>query len=267
MIAAFVAPKAQPKAPPVAVDEAAVLAADTALANAVRAGNKSVARRLLALQFSFVDAAGKFYVRKDFLRDLKAVAAAPATDVKVRSYGRMTLITGHRLTPQNGDVFFLDIWARQKGAWRALVSQDVATAATDAAAATGSARCPAAAAEPQTAVCKNPCQSIPYRVRSASEQEVIAAFQAIEKAVVAHDAAEWSKHVADEFVVYRSGRAPMAKSERAAAIERQKQNDAAVAVGEVQNMRLAVYGDAAAMIADQAMPDHSRPPYRAARFG
>ena len=103
-------------------------------------------------------------------------------------------------------------------------------------------------------------------MRSVPEQDVITAFQSIEKAVVAHDAGEWSKHVADEFVVYRTGRAPMAKSERVAAIERQKENDAAVAVGEVQSMRLAVYGDAAAMTADQAVPDHSRPPYRAARL-
>ncbi len=261
LIAAFAVPKAEPKTPPVAADEAAVLAADTALANAVRVGDKSVARRLLALQFSFIDAAGKLYARKDFLDDLKAVAASPSTDVKVRSYGLVMSVTGHRLSPQNGEVFFLDIWARQKGAWRELVSHEVATAVADAPAA-GSA----SATETQTAACKDPCQSIPYRVRSASEQDVIAAFQAIEKAVAALDAVEWSKHVADEFVVYRTGREPMVKSDLVAAIERQKQNNTTVAVGEVQSMRLAVYGDAAAMIADQAVPDHSRPPYRAARL-
>lgn len=201
LIAAFAVPKAEPKTTPAAADEAAVLAADTALANAVRVGDKSVARRLLALQFSFVDAAGKFYARKDFLDDLKAVAASPATDVNVRSFGLVTSITGHRLSPQNGEVFFLDIWARQKGAWRELVSHEVATAVADASAAAS-----APATETQTAVCKNPCQSIPYRVRSVSEQEVIAAFQAIEKAVVADDADEWSKRVADEFVVYRAAR-------------------------------------------------------------
>jgi len=261
LIAAFAVAKAQPKPPPIAADEAAVLAADTSLANAVRAGDKSAVRKLLALQFSFVDAAGKFYARKDFLDGLKAVAASPATDVNARSYGLVTLISGHRLSSQHGEVFFLDVWVLQKGAWRELVSHDVTTAAADAPA-SGSAL----AADAQTAECKNPCQSIPYRVRSAPEQDVVAAFQAIEKAVVAHDAQEWSKHVADEFVVYRTGRVPVAKSERIAAIERQKENNAAVAVGEVQTMRLAIYGDAAAMIADQAVPDHSRPPYRAARL-
>jgi Domain of unknown function (DUF4440) len=269
LIVAFVAPKAQPKAPPPAVDEAAVRGADAALANAMRAGNRSVARRLLALQFAFVDAAGRLYVRKDFLRDLKAVAAPPATDVKVRSYGRMVLITGRRLSPQNGDVFFLDVWARQKGAWRALLSQEVATAATDASAVTGlavAAGGSSPAVGPQTAVCENPCRSVPYRVRSASEQSVIATFQSLEKAIVDHDAIEYARRVGDEFVVYRSGRPPVGKFERIATIKRQRENQVAVTVGAVESMRLAVYGDAAAMTTEDVPPDRLRPRYRTARL-
>ncbi|MFZ2079727.1 MAG: hypothetical protein WAV38_24390, partial [Xanthobacteraceae bacterium] len=38
-----------------------------------------------------------------------------------------------------------------------------------------------------------------------------------------------------------------------------------VSVGELQAVHLSVYGDAAAMIATQMVPDNSRPPYRAAR--
>ena len=91
-------------------------------------------------------------------------------------------------------------------------------------------------------------------------------FQAIEKAVVAHDAAEWGKHVADEFVRYATGQSPVPKSDRIAAIERQKDANAAVTVAEIQTMRLAVYGDGAVMTALQTMPDNSRPPYRAARI-
>ena len=85
------------------------------------------------------------------------------------------------------------------------------------------------------------------------------------KAIVGHDANEWGKHVADEFVVYGSDRAPIPKSGRIAAIERQKERNAAVTVGEVQTMRLAVYGDGALMITAEAAADNSRPPYRAAR--
>ena len=109
--------------------------------------------------------------------------------------------------------------------------------------------------------CRNPCQTIPYRVRSPAEQEIVLTFQAIEKAVVAHDAAEWGKHVADEFVRYGTGQTPVPKSERIATIERQKEANSAVVVGEIETMRLAVYGDGAAMTASQTLPDNSRPPF------
>jgi hypothetical protein len=102
-------------------------------------------------------------------------------------------------------------------------------------------------------------------VRSPAEQDVVNSFQAIEKSSVGHEPEEWSKHIADEFVLYGSGLTPIGKSARIAAIERQKQNNVTVQVGEVETMRLAVYDDGAAMIASQVLPDDSRPPYRAAR--
>jgi hypothetical protein len=114
--------------------------------------------------------------------------------------------------------------------------------------------------------CTNPCQTVPYRVRSPAEQDVLNSFLAIEKASIAHNAQEWSKHVADEFMLFRSGRAPTDKAEGIAAIERQKQAGTPVSVGEIQAVRLSVYGDAAAMIATQMVPDNSRPAYRAARI-
>jgi hypothetical protein len=261
LIAAFAFSKAQPKAPPFAGDDAPVLAADTALGDAMRAGDKAAARRLLALQFSLVDANGKIYARKDILGDLKSVAAGPANDVKVRSYGLVVVVTGHHKAAHDADVFFLDIWVKQKGAWRALLIQDVPVAAADASVAAA----PPSSTDSQPQECENPCQTIPYRVRSPAEQDIVNAFQAIMKAIVAHDVGAWGKHVADEFVVYGSDRAPVLKSGRIAAIERQKESNTAVTVGEVQTMRLAVYGDGAVMIATAAAPEGSRPPYRAAR--
>ena len=243
-------------------EDALVLEADRALGAAMRADDKSVARKLLSLQFTFVDANGKIHERKDFLGDLKAAAAAAApSDPAVKIYGRIAMVTGHRKAADGRDVFFLDIWAKQKRAWRALVSQEVVPAATDT---------PRPAPPPTSAAaapydCKNPCQTIPYRVRSPAEQDIVNSFQAIEKAAIAHDAAEWSKHIADEFVLYGSGRAPIAKSGRIAAINRQKEINSAVKVGEVSAMRLSVYDDGAAMIATHALPDNSRPPYQAAR--
>jgi hypothetical protein len=257
LIAVVVESRAQP-AP--SGDEALVLAADESLGAAMRAGDKSIVRKILSLQFSFIDEDGKLYDRRNFLAGLKDIAAAPASDVKVTIYGRIGMVTGRRKSVHDNEVFFLDIWARQKGAWRALVAQDVELGSGDV--------LPVASAPNPDAVpydCKNPCQMIPYRVRSLAEQDIVNSFQAIEKAAVGHDADEWSKHVADEFVLYGSRRSPITKPGRITAIERQKQTNAAVQVGEVEAMRLVVYDDGAAMIASHVLPDNSRPPYRAAR--
>jgi hypothetical protein len=239
-------------------EDAAVLSADTALSDALRDGDKSAARRLLSLQFTFADENGKIHERKAFLDDLKSVASAAATDVKVNVYGGVAMVAGNRKSALGSDVFFLDIWAKQKSAWRTLTMQDVVLAKEPPAAANP----PAAAAKAYE--CKNPCETIPYRVRSPAEQDIVNAFQAIEKASIAHDAGEWQKHVAEEFVLYRSGRAPIPRPDLVATIEQQKQKNVPVRLNEIETMRLSVYGDGAAMIATHADPDNAHPPYRAA---
>jgi ketosteroid isomerase-like protein len=102
-------------------------------------------------------------------------------------------------------------------------------------------------------------------VRSPAEQEVVNTFQAIAKAAVARDADQWSKHVTDDFVLFSSTKAPLAKVARMEAIKREKESNRAAAVAEIQAMRLEVYGDGAAMITTEAAADNARPAYRAVR--
>ncbi|HEX4236393.1 MAG TPA: nuclear transport factor 2 family protein [Xanthobacteraceae bacterium] len=239
--------------------EESVAAADRALADVLRTGDRTIARKLLSLQFSYTDEAGRAYSRREVLADLKSLSAATAGDPKLTMYGLLATVTGERKSADGNTAFFLDIWAKQRGAWRALAWQSVVIA-DGAAAPAASSRDDGKAIE-----CTNPCQTMPYRVRSPAEQDVLNAFLAIEKASIAHDSQEWSKHVADEFMLYRSGYAPIDKAARIAAIERQKQAESPLTVGEIQAVRLSVYGDAAAMIATQMVPDNSRPHYRAAR--
>jgi hypothetical protein len=258
LIVAFALPKTRPRALPV-TDETPVRMADATLGNAMRVGDRSAARRLLTLQFTFVDADGKIHPRREFLSDLKNIAARPATDIKVRNFGSLAVMTGKHTSALGADVFFLDIWVRQKGAWRALLMQDVPISASADAAA---ALFPIQVANVEGHACDNPCNKIPYRVRSPAEQDVAKTYQSITKAIAAHDAGAWSNHVADEFVAYASSRAPLARSSRIAAIG-DRDDDGAVPVGEIQNMRLAVYGDGAVMTATEANGSH--PSYRAAR--
>ncbi len=265
--AALIAVLAELRAQTAPSEDAVVLEADQTLGAAMRGDDKSVARKLLSLQFTFVDANGKIHERKDFLADLKTAAAAPPSDPAVKIYGRIGMVTGHRKSADGRDVFFLDIWAKQKRAWRALVSQDVALAV-------GQRATPikpdAAELEARRQIvkfldCKNPCQTIPYRVRSPAEQDIVNSFQAIEKATFAHDAAEYAKHMADDFVDYRSDSPPISKSERVAIIEDQKKHNIPAILTAIQSMRLWVYGDGAAMISDNGVPDDTQASLRIAR--
>ena len=261
VLGVLIAVLAEPRAQPAPGEDALVLSADESLAEAMRNGDKSSARRLLSLQFTFVDDKGKLYERKDFLADLKGLSTAPASDEKVKIYGLVAMVTGHRNSAQGDDTFFLDIWAKQKGAWRALTMQGVAL---------GAAGAPAGELDLLGSItkpfdCKNPCQTLSYRVRSPVEQDIVNAFQAIEKATVAHDASEWGRHIADEFVYYRSGRAPVAKSGSVVIIEDQKTHDTNELLSAIQSMRLWAYGDGAAMISTDGVPDNTQPLLRIAR--
>lgn len=261
---------AETRAQPATSDESSVSAAETALSEALRTADRSAARKLLSLQFTFTDENGKTIPRKEFLAELKNVAAAgPTAEVRVKVYGLVAAATGTRRPAAGGEPFFLDVWAKQKGSWRALTMQEVALGTSD--------RHPARSETPPDTEakteaktdgkpyeCKNPCDAIPYRVRSPAEQEIVTAFQEIARATLTHNSSEWGKHVADEFMLYRSGYPPVPKSEIVTTIEREKKSNLAVTVSEVATMRLAVYGDGAAMIADHVSPDNPRPPYRAA---
>jgi hypothetical protein len=266
-VALLIAILAETRAQP-AGEEGLVSAAQKTLTDALRTGDKSAARRLLSLQFTFADEDGKVFQRKEFLTDLKAAAPSDAaTDVKVNVYGLVAMVTGSRKSADRNPVFFLDIWAKQKGSWRALTMQDVGLGSGNAQVAaagpppSGEAKALSVSSDPKAHECKNPCETIPYRVRSPAEQDVITALQAITKARIAHNADEWGKHIADGFMRYRSGHAPVGKAAAIAALEQEKTGPA---VSEIQAMRLAVYGDGAAMIANYVSPDNSRPPYRAA---
>jgi hypothetical protein len=262
LIAVLAETRAQP-----AGEEGLVGAAQKTLTDALRAGDKSAARKLLSLQFTFVDENGKVFQRKEFLSDLKGVAPGDApTDVKVNVYGTVGMVTGSHKSAGGNPVFFLHIWAKQKGSWRVLTMQDVGLASGDAQVAVagpspgGEAKALSVSGDPRPSECKNPCDAIPYRVRSPAEQDVVMALQAVAKAAAAHNADEWGKHIADDFMRYRSGHAPIDKAAAIATLEHDKTGP----VSEIQAMRLAVYGDGAAMIASYVPPDNSRPPYRAA---
>jgi hypothetical protein len=244
-----------------------VLAAAKALQAAIRGGNVAAAEKFLARDFSFIDAAGHVHSRRSVLDALKASPRSTGTQVKVRDYGRIVLITGSYKSAQAGersDLFALDVWINDAGTWKALIHHNNVLARPDAPATHASA-----AARPMDAPpprCVNPLEDVPYKPKSQAERDIIAAFQALELAVTRNDPAEWTRHVADEFVVTRTRQHPTDKAARMAFMATQRAINAETFVAEVVTLKFWVLGDAAIMRADHAMPGNRRPPYRATRL-
>ena len=256
-----------PNAQPAPGEDDAVLAADAALGGAMRAGDKSAARRLLSLEFTYIDEDGKLHARKEFLGGLAGLAPAAPSYVAVKIYGLLAMVTGHRKSAQGSDAFFLDIFAKEKRAWRALAMQDVVPAAADASQ-PGAESAEALHLRSELSKilgCKN-CETIPYRVRSPAEQDVVTTFQVVEKAIFDRDVDEYAKHIAGEFVHYESDVPPLPRAGRIAVLEQAKQRKIPAVLPAIQTMRLWVYGDGAAMISAEGVPDEVTPLLRVARI-
>src|SRR5262245_10391590 len=260
-------PAATPARKARTTDRAAVLAAASSLAAAIRRGNKAAAEKLLARDFSFVDAAGKVHSRRSVLGNLKAGPNHSGTKSKVKTYGRVALVTGMEKSAQAGkrpDLFAVDIWVNGNDGWRALIHHNNVLAGKSTPHAHPAATPRRPGAKPPR--CPNPLEFVPYKPKSQAERDIITAFQTLEKAVTRNDPVEWPKHIADEFVVYRTKQHPTTKADRVAFIAAQQAVNGETWVAEVTWMKLWVFGHAAVMRADHAMPGNRRPPYRATRL-
>jgi ketosteroid isomerase-like protein len=245
----------------------AVLTAAEKLAAAIRGGDKAAAEKLLARDFAFIDASGSVHPRRDVLANLKPGPDSPSPRVKVKTYGRVALVTGASKSGQGrqrNDLFGLDVWVNGTDGWKALLHHNNVLAPPDASPMHPASQPRSAGAAPPE--CRNPLQVVPYQPKSQAEREVIKAFQIMETAVTHNDPDEWAKHVADEFTVYRTNQRPTTKAARIGFIETQQQINAETFVAEIEWMKLWVFGDTVVMRADHVMPGDRRPPYRATRI-
>jgi ketosteroid isomerase-like protein len=248
-------------------DKAQVLGAALMLANAIRRGKTETAKEYLSRDFTFIDASGRLHSRRDVLGNLQPGPTLADMKETVRAYGQVALITGSLKSGQaqdRKDLFALDVWVKSKDGWQALIHHDNVLAPKAAPRAHPPSQARSDDAPPPE--CRNPLKVVPYEPASQAERDVIKAFQRMEKAVTENDAREWVQHVADEFVVYRTGQHPTTKAGRVAFIRSQAAINAETWVAEIARMKLWVLGDAAVMRADHKMPGDRRPPYRATRL-
>ena len=105
------------------------------------------------------------------------------------------------------------IWGQRAAGWRLLVYHEV------------SQDVPVFGHGPGKKEWDNPCFTLPYDPKNQDERDCLAAWQALEIAVMRHLPDEWVKHVADEFSLYAATR-QHSKAGRVAVIAEQRKTNA-----------------------------------------
>jgi hypothetical protein len=140
--------------------------------------------------------------------------------------------------------YALRVWVKRPAGWQALVYQAVSIGAPP-------------SFEMTNGECKNPCETVPFEPRTADEREVIHSYQAVERAVTAHNSRQWAAHIADEFFAVTSNSdRPVDKATRMAGLDNQKV--AGIAPFPLVSARMFEFGDAIVMISRQ-QPEHGLP--------
>src|ERR1700733_5973727 len=155
---------------------AAALQADKALQQALEKKDGKAAGALLDEQFTWTDEAGRTRKKAQFLRDAAAGGTdgdTAYTDVKTHEYGQLAVVTGTGTHNGNVRTFFARVWVKRPAGWLLLTHQDTAilTKAAPSAPAAASANGPT-----DFAGCENPCRTLPYKPKTAEQQEVVKAY-------------------------------------------------------------------------------------------
>ena len=226
-----------------AVDDPVALRADRAFVAAIVKADAGAVDKLVDPEFTWTDAAGKTFGRVQVLASLPKpiIVDESAAKIASRSYGQVEIVQAH-----SGKANALRLWVRRPEGWRLLVYQEVRLMDT------------APTVTPGTGTtCDNPCKSLPYEAKSATEQEVLKSYMALQTATVYHDSPTWGKYVAEEFAAASSNSDKVLdKQGRMADLERSKM--AGYAPVPVVAMELFDFPDVTILVS-RHQPIHGKP--------
>jgi len=232
-------------------NDQAILQADHALSDALLKSDPAAAAKLLDDQFQWTDANGKTSSRTDTLRDIAALAqeTASETDMKIHSYAELGILFGFHRNER-----FSRIWVNRPAGWKALLALD-----------TPKPTQPPAATPPAAGDCVNPCVSLPFTPATPADRAVIAEWQKTKMDEWHPDAADWSTHVAEEFLIIND-RAERNKEQRTALARKWQEAGLRVPGDPVLSMSLSDFGDAVLMISRHAPYNGGKPYYNVRVF-
>ena len=206
---------------------------------------RTLDEKYLAPDFTWTNSSGRTWSRAEVLKafasgkELPSEDAGPGDDghgaastIHARAYGPVGIVRENR-----GKVYVLRVWVKRGPVWRVLVYQAVEIGAPP-------------SGESGQEACENPCKTVPFTPRSKGEREVIGSYQAVERAVAAHDSAAWGSHIADEFfAVTSNSNRPLDKATRMAGLDNRKV--AGIAPFPLVSARMFQLGDAMIMTSRQ----------------
>jgi hypothetical protein len=231
--------------------EKALLQVDRA---AFGTGPASIAKnyKLLDPNFTWTDSSGKTRNKSEILQEITSGKKLPTeaggrsgdgkiiiSSISARTFGQIGLVQTN-----NGKLYALRIWVKRGDGWHLLIYQAVSIGAPPSAEAGGG-------------YCENPCKFVPFQPQSEDEREVVTAYQAVERAVAAHNSAAWAAHIADEFFAVTSNSdRPLDKAARMKGLDAQKVGG--IAPFPLVSARMFNFGSAMVMTSLQ-QPEHGLP--------
>jgi len=236
----------------ITADDQALLQVDRA---AFGSGHSSPAlnEKVLDPDFTWTDSSGKTLNTSEFLRILssgKGLARESSGKDDASRPDGFRAATAHTyglvglVQEDNGKVYSMRIWTRRATGWNLLLYQAVSIGAPP-------------SAQTGNGTCENPCNTVPFEPRNEDEREVIHAYQAVERAVTAHDSAAWGAHIADEFFAVTSNSdRPVDKAKRMAGLDNQKVGG--IAPFPLVSARMFEFGDVMVMTSRQ-QPERGLP--------
>jgi hypothetical protein len=218
----------------VAADDQSVLQADHEFVQAAAKGDTAIVGKVLDADFTWTDADGKTRARTEALDSLPTPALGNETGAQLKQqiHSQVGAVMSGR-----DKTHVLRIWVRRPAGWRLLVYHEV-TLGRQAPGPSG----------PGVKDCENPCKTLPYKPRNEAEQAIVTSWQALETGVTNHDAAAWSPHIAEEFVMLGSSNDhPLTKADRIATLNLQKQTGFGSAPAPLVSAQMFDFGDAIVM--------------------
>jgi hypothetical protein len=241
----------------------AVLKADETLQSAVKKGDEKAVGALLDEQFTSTNETGRTRERAQFLHDSKTTAQnsdIEYSDIEARDYGQLAIVRGVGAHQGHADTFFVRVWVKRPAGWRLFAQQSTGFLQKGA---VSPQLPPAGNAGTDAPDCDNPCRTVPFTPKTAEQQEVVKAYQAVETAATGHDAATWAYHVADEFqgIGRRYPGKPDTKDGRVAQIK--QSGSGPVILPKMVWLQVFNFGNAAIMIAEHQ--PNGEPPFHVIR--